>query len=395
MAISNLLVKQSNLRLIIFLPLAISITGNFFYNAPSGMFYLISSLALVIPAIGLRWLAKNSVVAPTAEQDSPREATLLIEQQNEFNQHAYELVYNSLPVWQRQLELATSTGNDAVNALSLNFADLAESLSYAVVNSAENSEVGQAIQIITQSRDELGNAMRTLREAQQSRQKLLVEMEHLSDYTGQLNSMAAQVVAIAEQTNMLALNAAIEAARAGDAGRGFSVVADEVRNLSKRSRDTATEMTATVAVLGKSVEESVASVAATMSEEEILLVNTEKRIVSVTDEFRGIVFNLQANTEQMQQQAVSVRKSIENTLVEFQFQDRVSQVLSQSSATIGELEGLIKNAQPAAGNSEHLPLVALHDWLETMKQGYSMVEQHHTHSEHAETKKNDSEITFF
>jgi methyl-accepting chemotaxis protein len=395
MSISNLLVKQGNLRLIIFLPLAISITGNIFYDAPSGMFYLISSLAVVIAVFGLYWLAKNSVSPPTAEHDSASETSLLIEQQNEFNQRVYELVLNSLPVWQRQLELATSTGDSAVNALSRNFTDLAETLSSTIVNSAENSEVGQVIQTITQSRDELGEAMKTLREAQQSRQQLLVKMQHLSSYTGQLNSMAAQVVAIAEQTNMLALNAAIEAARAGDAGRGFSVVADEVRNLSKRSSDTATEMTATVAVLGRSVEESVSSVAATMSEEEVLLVNTEKRIISVTDEFRGIVYNLQANAEQMHQQALSVRKSIENTLVELQFQDRVSQVLSQSSATIGELESLIKNAQPVAGNNEHLPLIVLNDWLQTMKQGYSMAEQHHAHSGHAETKNNDSEITFF
>jgi methyl-accepting chemotaxis protein len=395
MAISNQEVKQGNLWLITFLPLAISITGNFFYNTPGGMFCLISLLSVVLAVIGLLWFGKISVATPGAEHDLSSEPPTLFEQQNEFNQHACELLLNSLPVWQRQLELATSTGNNAVNALSFNFAELTSSLSSTIVNSAENSEVGQTIQIIANSRNELAEAMKTLRETQQSRQQLLVEMQLLSSYTGQLNTMAAQVVAIAEQTNMLALNAAIEAARAGEAGRGFSVVADEVRNLSKRSRDTATEMTATVAVLRKSVEDSVTSVAATMHEEEVLLVNTEQRIVSVTDEFHNIVYNLQANNEQMQQQALSVRKSIDNTLVELQFQDRVSQILIQSNATIGELESHIKNAQPEAGKSEPLSLVALHDWLQSMKQGYSMPEQHHAHSEHAETQKNDSDITFF
>jgi len=85
------------------------------------------------------------------------------------------------------------------------------------------------------------------------------QMESVKSATDQIHTIIEAIDNIAAQTNLLALNAAIEAARAGEHGRGFAVVADEVRSLASRTADSTTEITGLIQELTNQVQDSVVS----------------------------------------------------------------------------------------------------------------------------------------
>lgn len=142
----------------------------------------------------------------------------------------------------------------AVNQLSHALREVADNTQVALNDTQmANEDAGNSHQAVVTSTNSVASTAEAIGRASSVIQKLAQE-------TKQISSLLSVISDISEQTNLLALNAAIEAARAGEQGRGFAVVADEVRSLANRSQQATTDINEMLVNLNRGVEEAVSAI---------------------------------------------------------------------------------------------------------------------------------------
>jgi methyl-accepting chemotaxis protein len=279
------------------------------------------------------------------------------------------LLHEVLPAWLHHVESARAQTETAVVQLTTSFANVLQQFDLAGVGgSAHAQSAASTADLLELCERELHPVVSSLTDLIDGKDAMVGNIQKLAQETNALRGMATEVTHIAAQTNLLALNAAIEAARAGPSGRGFAIVAAEVRKLSQRSAETGKKMALRVEQISTIMGHTSQSVQEANEHDKQAIALSSNLVEDVLMHVR----KLGDSTDSLRQHGLVVRAEVENLLMAMQFQDRTSQILN---AVMGDMDRLLEQMRLGA---EHA-LPSTEEWMLALRGTYAMQEQHSAH----------------
>ncbi|QJI43453.1 methyl-accepting chemotaxis protein [Pseudomonas sp. ADAK2] len=220
------------------------------------------------------------------------------------------------------------------SATSLNIADNMGNTQRMAQENAQQTQIGRtSMQEASSSLEQIAGALNST----------ATVINTLGQRSQEIGGIVGVITAIADQTNLLALNAAIEAARAGEQGRGFAVVADEVRNLASRTREATDEISGMI----QSIQQETGNAISTMEQGNVLMqeglsrnANVASALARIDEQSRSAGQQFAAITTATQEQSSTATLLSSNLQSIALANSEQREVVSNLAITAKELESL-------------------------------------------------------
>jgi methyl-accepting chemotaxis protein len=326
------------------------------------VFYIVIPSAGIAPVVAFTVLALGwrAITMVTVQQSggakgekwrdlsSAEQRALIEEFRNLLREIAthFQIQYDSA---RGELSRVQSLLREAIESLTISFqgvyAQTEEQRKMAVDVTAGATEDGTAIKFDEFVRD-TSDVMQRVVDSVIGNSKLGMELVELTDNIAQhakdVQSILSEIGSIAKQTNLLALNAAIEAARAGEAGRGFAVVADEVRDLSGRTTQFSQQINNLMQSMQISVKETESAIQTMASQDMTFALESKQQIENIIHTLEQQNTARIAAIGNLGGSAANVEMLVGQAITALQFQDMVSQLLAHIGRRIDALDGVLQ-----------------------------------------------------